>query len=400
MRNTKTGIRSSFRHTVYASYISYITQAAVNNFLPLLFVMFNTKYDVSLTNIGLLVALNFCTQICVDLFAAKFAPKIGYRRLIISSGSLVFVGFILMSILPDLLPNAYSGLCISVFVCAVGGGLSEALVSPIIEFCPLDNKSGEMSLLHSFYCWGCVLVIGVSTAFFAIFGIDCWRFVCMGWSLIPLIDAFYFSLVPMPNVEAEQDPMPISGLLKQKLFWVFALLMIGAGASELIMAQWVSAFAETGLGVPKAIGDIAGPCAFAILMGISRVFHAKIGDRIPLPKYLMICSIACTLSYLIASLSPIPALSLVGCGLCGFSVGVMWPGIYSYSAKLIPRGGTAMFALLALAGDTGCSVGPFITGFVSKAYGNNLAAGLLCAASFPVLVIIGLLIFKRIKKAE
>ncbi|MBE6548585.1 MAG: MFS transporter [Ruminococcaceae bacterium] len=393
-------IRNNFRHTVYASYISYITQAAVNNFLPLLFVMFNTQYNISLSQIGLLVALNFCTQICVDLFAAKFAPKIGYRKLIITSGSLIFVGFVLMGILPDLLPSAYLGLCISMFICAVGGGLSEAIVSPIIEFCPLDNKSGEMSLLHSFYCWGCVLVIGVSTAFFAIFGMGCWKYVALGWSIIPLFDAFYFSVVPMPDIETELNSMPISKLLKNKLFWVFALLMMGAGASELIMAQWASAFAESGLGVSKAIGDIAGPCAFAVLMGISRVFHAKIGDRISLPGYIMICSVACVFSYILASLSPIPALALVGCGICGFSVGVMWPGIYSYSAKMIPRGGTAMFALLAFAGDTGCSFGPFITGVVSKAYNNDLAAGLLCAALFPVVIIIGLMIFKKMKKAD
>ena len=314
-------IRNNFRHTVYASYISYVTQAAVNNFLPLLFVMFNTEYDISLTKIGLLVALNFCTQICVDLFAAKFASKIGYRKLVMASGSLVFIGFVLMGILPDLLPDAYVGLCISMFVCAVGGGLSEALVSPIIEFCPLDNKSGEMSLLHSFYCWGCVLVIGVSTAFFAIFGIGCWKYVAIGWSLIPLIDAFYFSVVPMPDIEAEKSSMKMSKLLKNKLFWTLALLMIGAGASELIMAQWSSAFAETGLGVSKTVGDIAGPCAFAVLMGISRVFHAKIGHKIPLPKYIMICSVACVFSYVLAALSPIPALSLVGCGICGFAVG-------------------------------------------------------------------------------
>lgn len=394
------GIRTSYRHTVYASYISYATQAAVGNFLPLLFVMLNTHYDISLGRLGLLVALNFCTQMLVDIFAARFSSRIGYRPLLILSGVFAATGFLLLGILPDMLHNSYAGLCISVFICAIGGGLSEALISPIIEFCPLGNKSGEMSLLHSFYCWGCVLVIIVSTALFAIFGMDCWRFVAFGWALIPLIDAFYFSLVPLPDIPDGEHTMPITQLLKSKLFWIFALLMVGAGASEIAMAQWSSAFAESGLGVTKAVGDIAGPCMFAILMGISRVIYAKLSHKISLPKYLMVCAVACLGGYLISALAPHPVISLLGCSICGFSVGVMWPGVYSYSAQTISKGGTAMFALLALAGDTGCSLGPSITGYVSKAFDNDLSAGMLIASTFPVLVIIGLLCFRKSKKAE
>lgn len=390
-------IRKNFRHTVYASYISYITQAAVNNFLPLLFVMFNQDYNISLGRIGLLVAINFCTQMCVDLLAAKYAAGIGYRPLVIASHVFAALGFVALAILPDLLPDAYAGLCISIILYAIGGGLSEALVSPIIEFCPLDNKSSEMSLLHSFYCWGSVLVILVSTAFFSAFGMDCWRYVALGWALVPFLNIFYFSVVPMPNITQDEKTMSIPELLRNKIFWVLALLMLGAGAAELTMAQWASAFAETGLGVPKLVGDVAGPCMFAILMGISRVFHAKVGHKIPLPKYLMISSIVCVGSYLLAALAPIPLLSLVGCGICGFSVGAMWPGVYSLASEKIRGGGTAMFALLALAGDTGCSSGPSVTGYVSKIFDNDLSIGMLVAAIFPALLMIGLLIFKRLK---
>lgn len=393
-------VKNNFRHTVYASYISYITQSIVNNFLPLLFVMFNTEYNISLGNIGLLVSLNFLTQMCVDLLAAKYASKIGYRPLVIASHISATLGLVALGILPDLLSNAYVGLCISVVLCAIGGGLSEALISPIIEFCPLDNKSGEMSLLHSFYCWGCVLVIAASTALFAIFGMDSWKYVSIAWALVPLLDIFYFAVVPMPDITQDKKTMSILGLFGNKLFWVFAILMIGAGASELAMSQWASAFAETGLKVSKTVGDIAGPCMFALLMGLSRVFYAKVGNKIPLPRYLMMSSLLCVAGYLMSALSPVPVISLIGCGICGLSVGVMWPGVYSYASEIIPRGGTTMFALLALAGDIGCSIGPSFTGYISKAFDNNLSVGLLASVAFPIVIIAGLLIFRSIKKAD
>ena len=393
--------QKNFRHTVYACYISYVTQAAASNFLPLLFVMFNTNYGISLEKLGLLVALNFCTQITVDLLAAKYAASLGYRRLIISSGIFAALGFVCLGILPRLLPSAYLGMCISVFLCAVGGGLSEALISPILEFCPLENKSGEMSLLHSFYCWGCVLVILLSTVFFGIFGTDCWWIVSLGWASIPMLGASLFAFVPMPDIPTDSKASPIASLLKNKLFWIFALLMLGAGASEVAIAQWSSAFAEAGLGVSKTVGDIAGPCAFAILMGISRVIHARIGHKFSLKKYIAVCALSCTLGYLLAALAPHPVLSLIGCGICGFSVGVMWPGIFSCSSQSLPMGGTALFALLALAGDLGASVGPSAIGFISKTFDNDLSIGILFSTVFPVLVIIGLVLLRiNKKKAE
>ncbi len=391
-------IGTNYRHTIFACYIGYITQAAVNNFVPLLFVNFHNIYNIPLERIGLLVTVNFGTQLLVDLLSAKFADKIGCRRLIVAAHILAAAGLVLLGILPDLLPSPYLGICISVIVYAIGGGLTEVLISPILEACPTERKSAAMSLLHSFYCWGSVLVVLLSALMFRVFGIGCWRAAACFWALIPLFNVFYFSKVPIAPLVEESESMGIGALLRTKIFWVLALLMFCAGASELAMSQWASAFAESGLHVSKTVGDLAGPCFFAVLMGCSRLLHAKLADRVSLYKYLGICSVLCIVSYLTASLSPVPVISLLGCGLCGVSVGAMWSGTFSLAGEKCPKGGTAMFALLALAGDTGCSAGPASVGFISAALGDDLKAGLLSAAVFPLLMIVGLAVCAAILK--
>ncbi len=385
-------IKTNYRHTIYACYIGYITQAIVNNFAPLLFVTFHKLYDIPLERIGLLVTVNFGTQLLVDLLSAKFADKIGYRRLIVAAHISAAAGLVLLGVLPELLPSPYIGICISVIIYAVGGGLTEVLISPILESCPTERKSAAMSLLHSFYCWGSVLVVLLSTVLFRILGIGAWRAISCFWALIPLFNVFYFSKVPIAALVEKNESMSVGALLRTRIFWVLALLMICAGASELAMSQWASAFAESGLHVSKAVGDLAGPCFFAVLMGCSRLLHAKLSDKVDLYKYLGICSVLCIISYFTASLSPVPIISLLGCGICGISVGAMWPGTFSIAGEKCPKGGTAMFALLALAGDTGCSVGPTLVGFVSAALDDNLKAGLLSAAAFPFLMLMGLAI--------
>ncbi|MBO5376777.1 MAG: MFS transporter [Ruminiclostridium sp.] len=383
-------IRTNFRHTIAACYIGYITQAIINNFLPLLFITFNSTYNISLEKIGLLVSVNFFTQLLVDMIAAKAADKIGYRVLVVAAHVFAVIGLVSLSFLPDLLPDPYIGICFSVILYAIGGGLTEVLISPIVEACPTDGKSAAMSLLHSFYCWGSVLVVAGTTVFFSVFGIEMWRIAACFWAIIPLFNIFYFMLVPINRLTEEGEGMGVRQLLKSGIFRILAVFMLCAGASELAMSQWASAFAESGLNVSKTMGDLLGPCFFAVLMGASRIVHAKFGEGIGLEKYLSISALVCIASYIIAAFSPVPILSLIGCGICGFSVGEMWPGTFSLATEKCPKGGTTMFALLALAGDCGCGLGPTVVGFVSGALGDNLKLGIVSAVVFPLILFTGL----------
>ena len=391
-------IRNDFRHTIAASYIGYITQAIVNNFAPLLFVTFHRTYGISLSRIGLLVTVNFVTQILVDLFSAKFTDRIGYRPNAVLAHIFAAVGLILLGILPELTSDPYLGISIAVVIYAIGGGLTEVIISPIVEACPTDKKGAAMSLLHSFYCWGSVLVVLVSTLLFRLLGLDSWRIISAMWAVIPACNAIYFCFVPINSLADEGRGMSITGLLKEKGFWVLALLMLCSGASELAMSQWASALAETGLHVSKTAGDLAGPCFFAILMGSGRVLHAHVAERFSLTGYLGACACLCIVSYLVVTFSPLPAISLAACGVCGLSVAAMWPGTFSISSKVCPQGGTTIFALLALAGDIGCSAGPTTVGFVSSALQDNLKLGLLSAIIFPVLMIAGLTMCRKYEK--
>ena len=387
-------IRNSYNHTIYASFTSFIVQAIINNFLPLLFITFQSKYNISFDRIVVLISFNFITQLLVDILAIKLADKIGYRICIVAAHIFAGVGLISLAVLPGLFSDPLIGLIISVMLYAVGGGLIEVIASPIVEACPTDNKEGAMSLLHSFYCWGQAGVVLFSTLFFVIFGIDHWRYVALIWAMIPLANAIYFSLVPINTLHGDEEPIKVRKFAGNRIFWLMILLMFCAGACELSISQWASAFAEAGLGVTKTIGDLAGPCTFAVLMGISRVFFAKHSEKLDLKNYMLICAGLCLISYLLASLSTSAIIGLLGCALCGFAVGIMWPGTYSLSAAGIKGGSTSMFALLALAGDLGCFAGPSVVGAVTGAVGGNMKMGILAAAIFPVIMIIGLFIFK------
>ena len=391
-------IKTDFRHTIAASYIGYITQAIVNNFASLLFVTFHRTYGISLSRIGLLVTINFVTQILVDLFSAKFTDRIGYRINAVLAHVFAAVGLVILGILPELTPDPYIGISIAVVIYAIGGGLTEVIISPIVEACPTDKKGAAMSLLHSFYCWGSVLVVLVSTLLFNTVGLSSWKIIAALWAIIPACNAVYFCFVPINSLADEGRGMTITALLKEKVFWVLALLMVCSGASELAMRQWASALAETGLHVSKTVGDLAGPCFFAILMGSGRVLHAHIAERFSLTGYLSACAVLCMISYLIVTFSPLPALSLAACGVCGLSVAAMWPGTFSISSKVCPQGGTTIFALLALAGDIGCSSGPTMVGFISSALQDNLKLGLLSAIIFPVLMLAGLAACRKYEK--
>lgn len=393
-------IKNNPRHTILASYGGYITQAIVNNFMPLLFLIFRDSFGVALEQLTLLVTINFLVQLAVDLVAAKYVDKLGWRRCIVAAHIFAALGLAGLFLLPNILPP-FAGLLICVVFYAIGGGLIEVLVSPVVEACPTDNKAGVMSLLHSFYCWGTVGVVVLSTLFLHFFGKDSWGVLALLWALFPLAVGVYFTRVPIYTLVEEGEQLPIRKLCKKKMFWIFILMMFAAGASELAMSQWASAFAESGLGISKTMGDLLGPCVFSVLMGTARVFYGKMSEKINLTAFLAGCSALCVAAYLLASLSGNAVLALIGCGLCGLSVGIMWPSVYSVASATIPKGGAAMFALLALAGDLGCSSGPTTVGFISSAMGGELKNGLLFAIIFPILMIIGIILkLKNTKTPE
>lgn len=391
-------MNEKYKKTVYACFIGYIVQAIVNNFVPLLFLTFESTYQIPLGQITMLITINFGIQLLVDLLSTGFVDKIGYRASIMIAHIFSAAGLLGLAILPEILPNAYTGLLISVTIYALGGGLIEVLISPIMDSCPTDNKEKAMSLLHSFYCWGHVGVVLLSTLFFRIFGIQNWKILTILWVIVPLYNTFLFAKTPMIPVIAEGETgMSIIDLCKNKVFWVLMLMMLCAGASEQSVSQWASTFAERGLGVSKTLGDLAGPMAFAILMGSARAFYGRFGDKLDLDKFMMGSGILCIVSYLCISLAPTPFLSLVGCAICGLSVGIMWPGSFSKASASIRNGGTAMFALLALAGDLGCSGGPTLVGYLSSIQSNDLRKGILAAIAFPVLLVLGILLLKTLK---
>ncbi len=390
-----------YNKTVYACFLGYIVQAAVNNFVPLLFLTFEKSFNIPISKITLLVTVNFAVQLLVDLLSAKIIDIVGYKKSIIFAHICCCAGLALLTVLPTAFSDSFLGILICVIIYAVGGGIIEVLISPIMEACPTENKEKAMSLLHSFYCWGHVAVVLLSTLFFRAFTIENWRFLALIWALLPLSNALLFASSPvaMPVAESEKSAS-LKELFSKKIFWLLLIMMICAGASEQAVSQWASVFAEQGLGVSKTVGDLAGPMSFAILMGASRAFYGKWGDKINLDKFMVLSGALCVISYLLISLSPSPALSLAGCALCGLSVGIMWPGSFSKAAASIKNGGTAMFALLALGGDLGCSAGPTLVGIISGANGDNLKLGIFFAVIFPVLLIMGVALCKKyIRKA-
>lgn len=391
-------MKPNYQKTMYACFIGYIVQAIVNNFVPLLFVTFGESYGIPLSKITLLITVNFVIQLCVDLLSAGLIDRIGYRASVIIAHICSALGLVLLTVLPEQMPDAYTGILIAVAIYAIGGGLIEVLISPIVESCPNDHKEMAMSLLHSFYCWGHVGVVLLSTVFFSLFGIGNWKILALIWAAIPVLNILLFATAPIASLQKEGETGLRPGkLLSDKTFWILLLMMLCAGASEQAVSQWASTFAEMGLGVSKTVGDLAGPMAFALLMGTSRLIYGKFGEKMNLNRCMALSTVLCIAAYLSIILIPNPVVGLVGCAVCGFSVGIFWPGTFSNASAAIPNGGTAMFAFLALAGDLGCAGGPTLAGLVSGAFGNNLRAGILAAIVFPLLMLVGLFFLKRLR---
>lgn len=394
-------LRKSFKATITASCIGYFTQAVLINFTPLLFITFQKEFGLSLAQLSVLIATNFATELIIDFLGTKYVSKIGYRRSVIIAQALSVIGLCMIPILPKLMASKFLALEIAMIFCGLGGGLIEVLISPIVEACPTKRKSAIMSMLHSFYCWGQMGVVLISTIYFRTVGIDNWEYLSLIWAIIPAIDLVLFCFVPINTLVDESEESTFGELIKQKLFFVFLVMMLCAGATELSMSQWASAFAEAGLKVEKWIGDLLGPCLFAVCMGCARIFYATHSDKIGLKKGILISSGICIISYLIAIFSPIPIISLIGCALCGVGSGMLWPGTYSIATSRMPKGGVPMFGLLALAGDMGCLSGPYLTGMISTAFGGNLKMGFLFSLIFPVtLMVMVIILMKYFKKPQ
>lgn len=389
-------MKERYQSTIAACFVGYIVQAIVNNFVPLLFLTFQRSYHIPLSQITLLVTFNFGVQLLVDLVSVGFVDKIGYRVSMVAAHLLSAAGLVLLTVLPERMEQPFLGILFAVMVYAVGGGLLEVLVSPVVEACPSDHKEKTMSMLHSFYCWGHVGVVLLSTLFFGAVGIENWKILAVVWAVIPVCNAFAFSKVPIaPLIEDGEPGLRLGELLCLRIFWILLVMMVCAGASEQAVSQWASTFAEQGLGISKTAGDLAGPMAFAVLMGMSRAFYGKYGDRINLDRFMICSSVLCILSYVGISMIPSPQFSLTACAVCGLSVGIMWPGTFSKASAAVPKGGTAMFALLALGGDVGCSGGPTLVGMVSHALGDDLKKGMLVALVFPVLLLFGIVLMAK-----
>jgi len=385
-------MKLSYRSTISAGFVGYATQALTINFPPLLYVTFGTQFGLSLTAISSLIAVCFLVQLIVDLLAASFSSKMNVRAFITAAHILTAIGISGLGFLPFIMPP-YAGLMIATVISSIGSGLVEVLITPIVEACPTPpkKKSSYMSLLHSFYCWGQAVVILVSTIYFSTVGIENWRILAALWAIIPISGAILFTIVPLyplPKDERDQNGRTYLG---NKLFWVIAVMMLVSGAAEMTMAQWAAAFAEAGLGVSRELGNLLGPFVFAILMGTARVFYARFSTRISLKKFILFSSVLCIISYVVAAFSPIPVVSLLACGICGLSVGVLWPGNISNAAGMIRGGGVSMLALLALFGDFGCMAGPSIAGSVADAFGGNISISFAVSTVFPVILLISVI---------
>lgn len=403
----------NFRHTSVACYLGYVTQALIITFPSLLFTVFFNKFNINLSELGILIIITFIIQLLMDLLSATFVNKTGYRMPAVIAHLFSFLGLVLLAILPNIMPShRYIAVSVPIFISSIGGGLIEVLISPIMEGLPNEKKAKSMSFLHSFFCWGQLGTVLLSTLYFYIAGIDKWYFLPVIWSLIPLFNMFYFMKVPLPEPEKGEKIMGVKKLLSTKFFFFFLLLMLCSGAAEQAMSQWASLFAETGLGVSKTTGDILGLSFFATLMGVARLYYGIKGKGENLSRLILYSGILCVFSYLLTVFSPYPVLSLVGCALTGLSVGIMWPGAISIATEHFD-GGTAMFALLAFSGDLGCSLGPGLVGIMSDWFGKGIISlpffsgdivqqglkfGLMIATVFPILLVFAIVIIRQRKK--
>ena len=383
-----------YKATRVACYIGYIVQAIINNFLPILFIALQDVYGLGYEKLARLMVFNFATQIITDIVTPKITAKIGYKNTVVMCHFCAALGLALLGILPKLI-SPYIAIIVSIIIYAFGSGLIEVIVSPIIEMLPTENKSGNMSILHSFYCWGQAFTIIGTTLLLKIFGYSLWAFVPVIWAIIPFINMFFFMGVPIVEPPKEARRTGLRTLLKNKRFLIFMVMMLCAGATEIAMAEWASMFVQKGLGVSKVVGDLAGPCAFALFMGLGRMWYAFVSAKVDFRKTLIVLSSVCFICYIAVALSNIPWISLVFCAICGFTVSITWPGIYSAGAKEFKEGSSVMFSVFAMCGDTGCCLGPWVLGIVADNFGLKMGFGV--NSVFAVILIIACILLGKNK---
>ena len=388
-------MKLTYKHTLISCYGCFIIQSSVNNLSPLLFVTYSKEFSVSLDQITLLISYNFIVQMIVDMIGVRYANRIGHRRGMMIAHISSFLGLTGLALFTSVMPP-FIGLLLATTLCALGSGFIEVLASPVVEALPLGEKSSAMSLLHSFYCWGHIAIVLLSTLFFTLVGVENWRILVVLWALMPAVNGILFTFVPLVPLKGDSETKgSFLSLFKLNGFPMFLILMICTGAMELGLSQWASLFAETGLGVSKTLGDLLGPCLFGLMMALSRTFYGIYGAKLNLIRFMSVCSVGIFASYLLCVFAPIPVFSLIGCGFAGLFVGIFWPGSLSVASRNIPLGGTTMFATLALAGDVGCALGPGLIGFVAERTDMGLKAGILCAVIFPIAAFILLRIIKN-----
>ena len=386
--------RYSYTHTKISCYLGYTSQAISFSIPPLFFAIFNTRLNMSLSQIAFVIFMCFIIQLIVDAVAVKYVDRIGYRKSMIAGQITAASGLLFLGILPEFMENSYLGFFIAAVFYSIGCGITEVIVSPIIEYLPTKNKAAEMSLLHSSYSWGTVIAILATSFLLVLFGRVNWFVIPVLWALIPFYNIYLCFKVPFPDTIKEHERTRIKDILLNPMFITAMIVMACAGASEHVIFQWASYFAEIGLNLPKVTGDLIGPCMFGVLSGMARLWFGKYGNKKNLSGALVISGMLCTGCYICIVFSPVPLISVIACGVCGLATGLMWPGTLSLTSQILPKGGTAMFGLLAMAGDLGISCGTWLTGTLGELY--NLKFGFTVSLIFPIILLIGLfVIFKN-----
>ena len=385
----------NYKITKYTCYLFYVLQGTLLNLTPLLFVPLMEQYGLSYMKLGALASVNFATQLIVDIVLSKLTDKHRYRISLRLSASAAFIGYMIFAWAPGRLGDPYTWLLIGTVVYSIGAGLMEITISPLIHALPDKAKGKSMAILHSFYAWGVVLTVIVSTSVLAIIGRDKWNFIVTGWLIVPVIGFILSCIMPVPKPESGENERTAGSfrILIKPAFILFLAMIFFGSCAEAVMTQWSSAFLERAVGLDKLIGDIAGMSMFALMLGLCRMASAALDKKISLSTYMMLGTIGAVICYIIVSVSNVAAVSLIFCALTGFMVGMLWPGTLVLAADAFPKAGAWLFAYLAVAGDLGGVFGPWITGAIADRSGLN--AGLGAAAIFPVIGLICMIIYKR-----
>ena len=373
----------SYKSTIAACYIGSFVQAIIVNTTPILFIPLREQFGLTFQQMGLLVLINFISQVGCDILFSNAIDKYGFRRFVVAAHGLAVVGLVLFAASPLLFDRPFAGFVTATIIFSGSGGLLELLLSPIVNAIPTDEKAGAMSVLHSFYSWGQAAVILLTTVLLFVFGRAWWQWIILIWTLVPLFNFFFLMRVPFaPNVPEEQRQGMDKILLKPFFIAALATILCGA-AAELCISQWASAYLEEAMRLPKVVGDVGGVCLFAVMMGVGRLFYGMYGKKINVSLMMLIGTVGAAACYITVALSGTAVLSLLACGLCGLCVSLLWPGTLVVASEHYPLAGAWMFAILA-AGDIGASAGPWLMGVVAEqAHRLPFLSGLLTQGMSP-----------------